>query len=102
MQADGYSLDDKRTPQPGNSDLSDILARWQNRDSERTRTRTDKSFLISKDEIADNDYDLSINRYKEVAYETIEYDPPNVILKRLRTMEDEIAEGRKELEGLLG
>ena len=102
MQADGYTLDDKRTPQPDDSDLADILARWQDRESERKRTRTDKSFLVPKDEIADNDYDLSINRYKEVAYETIEYDPPKVILKRLRTLEDEIAEGRKELEGLLG
>ena len=83
MQADGYSLDDKRTPQPENSDLADILARWRNREAERKRARTDQSFLVPKAEIAGNDYDLSINRYKEVEYEAVEYDPPKVILERL-------------------
>ena len=102
MQADGYTLDDKRTPQPDNSDLCDILARWQNRESEHKRTRTDQSFLVPRDEIASNDYDLSINRYKEVAYEAVEYDPPKAILQRLGKLEAEIAEGCKELEGLLG
>ena len=101
MQADGYSLDDKRTPQPENSDLSDILARWRNREAERKRARSDQSFLVPKAEIADNDYDLSINRYKEVDYEAVEYDPPTAILERLAELEQEIAKGRKELEGLL-
>ena len=101
MQADGYSLDDKRTPQPDNSDLADILARWRNREAERKRARTDRSFLVPKAEIADNDYDLSVNRYKEVDYEAVEYDPPRVILKRLAALEDEIAKGRVVLEGLL-
>ena len=101
MQADGYSLDDKRTPQPGKSDLADILSRWQDRKAEAKRTRTDQSFLVPKAEIAGNDYDLSINRYKEVEYEAVEYDPPKVILKRLGKLEAEIAEGRVELEGLL-
>ena len=102
MQADGYSLDDKRTPQPEKSDLDDILARWQRRDAESDRARTDQSFLVPKAEIADNDYDLSINRYKEVEYEVVEYDPPKVILERLAELEEEIAKGRAELEGLLG
>ena len=92
MQADGYSLDDKRTPQPGKSDLADILARWQDRKAEAKRTRTDQSFLVPKAEIAGNDYDLSINRYKEVEYEAVEYDPPTVILERLAELEAEIAE----------
>ena len=83
MQADGFSLDDKRTPQPDKSDLANILARWQKRDDETDRVRTDQSFLVPKAEIADNDYDLSINRYKEVEYEAVEYDPPKVILERL-------------------
>ena len=52
MQPDGYSLDDKRTPQPGKSDLPDILAGWQNREAEAERMRTDQSFLVPKDEIA--------------------------------------------------
>ena len=102
MQADGYSLDDKRTPQPDKSDLDDILKRWQKRSAEKKRSRTDKSFLVPKAEIAENDYDLSINRYKEVVYEAVEYDPPKVILKRLADLDDEIAKGRKELEGMLG
>ena len=102
MQADGFSLDDKRNPQPEKSDLADILARWQNRDAERDRARTDQSFLVPKAEIAENDYDLSINRYKEVEYEAVEYDPPQVILERLAKLEDEIAKRRAELERSLG
>ena len=61
-----------------------------------------QSFLVPKSEIAENEYDLSINRYKEVVYESVEYDPPKVILKRLADLDDEIAKGRKELEGMLG
>ena len=106
MQADGYSLDDKRTPRPDKSDLPDILARWQDYRSggedEAKRQRTDRSFLVPKDEIVGNDYDLSINRYKEVAYEAIEHDSPHVILRRLANLEAEIAEGQKELEGMMG
>jgi type I restriction enzyme M protein len=101
MQADGYSLDDKRTPQPDKSDLEDILTRWGKRDVEGERARTDQSFLVPKSEIAGNDYDLSINRYKEVVYEAVEYDPPKVILKRLAELEEEIAKGREELAGML-
>jgi type I restriction enzyme M protein len=101
MQADGFSLDDKRSPQPDKSDLADILARWRHREDEAKRKRTDKSFFVSKAEIAGNDYDLSINRYKEVEYQAVDYDPPRVILARLAKLEDEIAEGRKDLEGLL-
>ena len=102
MQADGYSLDDKRTPQPDNSDLADILARWRNREAERKRARTDQSFFVPKTEIVGNDYDLSINRYKEVEYQVVEYDPPGVILERLSELEQEITNGREELERLLG
>jgi type I restriction enzyme M protein len=105
MRADGFSLDDKRTPQPGNNDLPDILARWQDHraggQAEAARQRTEQSFLVPKDEIAGNDYDLSINRYKEVEYEAIEHEPPQVILARLAKLEKEIAEGRRGLEGML-
>lgn len=100
MQSDGYSLDDKRT-QLDKSDLGDIIKRWQNRTGEKNRKRTEQSFLVPKEEIAGNDYDLSINRYKEVEYEEVEYDPPKVILGQLNKMEAEIAEGVKELEGML-
>ena len=102
MRADGFSLDDKRSPQPDTSDLPDILARWQNRAAETERQRTDQSFLVPGAEIVGNDYDLSINRYKEVEYEAVHHDPPRVILQRLARLEEEIAAGRKELEGLLG
>ncbi|MCZ0934609.1 MAG: class I SAM-dependent DNA methyltransferase [Gemmatimonadetes bacterium] len=98
MRADGFSLDDKRIPQPDKSDLGDILARWRDREAESNRARTDQSFLVPKAEIADNGYDLSINRYKEVQYEAIEHDPPRVILERLAELEAEIAEGRLDLE----
>ena len=102
MRADGFSLDDKRTPQPDKSDLPDILTRWWNLEAETDRKCTEQSFLVAKDEIAGNDYDLSINRYKEVEYEAVEYDPPAVILERLAQLEVEIAAGRKELEAMLG
>ncbi len=102
MRADGFSLDDKRTPQPDKSDLPDILQRWKDSAAEAGRKRTDPSFFVPKSEIAENDYDLSINRYKEVKYEALEYDPPMVILERLAQLDEEIAVGRKELEMLLG
>ena len=102
MHADGFSLDDKRTPQPGKTDLPDILSRWQNRKGETERARTERSFLVPKSEIAGNDYDLSINRYREVEHETVKYDSPREILTRLKKLEAEIANDWNELEGLLG
>lgn len=102
MQADGFSLDDKRNPQPEKSDLADILQRWQNLEGEAKRKRTEQSFFVDKAEIAENDYDLSLNRYKEVEYEEVHHDPPAVILERLATLENEIAQGRAELQELLG
>lgn len=101
VEADGFSLDDKRTPQPDKTDLPDLLARWQNREHEGERKRTEKSFLVPREEIAGNDYDLSINRYKEVEYEAVEYESPKVILERLAKLEEEISEGRKELGAML-
>ena len=101
MKSDGYSLDDHRR-KLDESDLEDILKRWQSRDKESDRARTDQSFLVPKDEIASNDYDLSINRYKEVVYEEVHYDPPKQIVQNLINQEKEIFEGLKELEGMLG
>jgi type I restriction enzyme M protein len=179
MQADGFSLDDKRTPQPDKNDLPDVLARWRkmnaeqgarnaerrtgNRErgtrsgelgvrnaevgtgnaeagtgnaergagsaergagnaergsrngergsegaevgagnGERERKRTEKSFCVPKSEIRDNDYDLSINRYKEVEYEPVQYDPPAIILERIAQLDADIANGRKKLGEMLG
>ncbi|MBQ0759454.1 MAG: SAM-dependent DNA methyltransferase [Zhongshania sp.] len=105
MQADGYSLDDKRNQldvgKHEANNLPDILARWASLKKEGKRARTDQSFMVPKAEIAENGYDLSINRYKEVVYEEVEYDPPLKILAELRELESEIVAGMDELERLL-
>ena len=100
MQADGFSLDDKRSPVDDN-DIPDIVQRFHNLEQEADRKRTEKSFLVPKQEIADNDYDLSINKYKKVDYVPAEYPPTEEILKELYTLEAEITAGLKELEGML-
>ncbi len=120
MQADGWSLDDKRQPllpedklgvEPTTAltetdltknNLPDVLARWQHRnDTELRRARTDQSFCIPKADIAAQGYDLSINRYKEVVLEAVEYQAPKEILAKLAKLEEEILAGMNELEGLL-
>ncbi|CAA9584436.1 MAG: Type I restriction-modification system, DNA-methyltransferase subunit M [uncultured Truepera sp.] len=105
MHADGYSLDDKRTPldpsKHENNNLPDIVRRWENRVGEFERARTEQSFRVPKSEIAANGYDLSINRYKEVAYAETAYDPPGVILDELAALELEIQDGLEELRGML-
>lgn len=100
MTADGYSLDDKRTPVSEN-DIPDIIERFKHLDKEVDRKRTEKSFMVSKKEIEDNDYDLSINKYKEVVYEKIEYPATSEILANLRSLEAEISKEMDELEKLL-
>lgn len=101
MKADGFSLDDKRSPIEAN-DITDILARFQNLDAELDRKPTEQSFMVDKSAIADNGYDLSINRYKEIVYEKVEYDAPAVIMERLDALDTEIASKMQELRGLLG
>ena len=98
MRADGFSLDDKRSETTEN-DIPDILARFANLEGEADRARTEQSFFVSKKEIADNKYDLSINRYKEVVYEKVEYDAPSVILDRLAALNAAIAAKTEELRG---
>jgi type I restriction enzyme M protein len=100
MTADGLSLDDKRQPVKAN-DIPDILSRWDNRAAETERQRTDKSFLVPKADIVANDYDLSINRYKEIEYDEVEYDPPGVILEKVEKLEQEILGGVKKLREML-
>ena len=100
MTADGFSLDDKRTPVAEN-DIPDIIERFKNMDKEKDRKRTDKSFMVPKQDIVDNDYDLSINKYKEIVVEKKEYEKPEVILKRVIDMEAEIQHKLKELEELV-
>jgi len=100
MQSDGYSLDDKRAPLD-DSDIPDIIARFHALDAEEGRTRTEKSFLVPKDEIVGNDYDLSINKYKQSAYTEEEYPHPMEIMAEIQTLETEITAGLTELEGML-
>ena len=78
MQADGYSLDDKRNVIKEN-DIPDLLQRWKNQEDELNRKRTEKSFLVPLDEIKENDWDLSINHYREIVYEEVEYVAPEII-----------------------
>jgi type I restriction enzyme M protein len=121
VQADGWSLDDKRTPllsedklgpiphtpltreEHARNNLPDVRARWQHRnDSERRRPRTVQSFCVSKADIAAQGYDLSLNRYKETVYEEIEHRHPQEILADLAKLEEEIQQGMKELGEMLG
>src|SRR5438045_9449155 len=106
MKSDGLSLDDKRTvfadqTKHENNNIPDITARWRNLDAETARTRTDQSFFVPKVEIATNDYDLSINRYKEVVYEETKHDSPRDILRELCELESEIQADLKTLGAML-
>ena len=100
MKADGYSLDDKRQPVEDN-DIPDIIARFENLEAEKDRKRTEQSFFVPVQEIIDNGYDLSINKYKEVVYEKVEYEPTDVILGKINALETEIQSELKELQKLL-
>src|SRR5438876_3185987 len=120
VEADGWSLDDKRTPllsedklgpltkaklteeENGKNNMPDVLARWKERDGkERKRQRTAESFCVPKADIAGQGYDLSLNRYKEVVHEEVAHRPPKEILAELAKLEEEIQQGMKELEEML-
>ncbi|MBS0657724.1 MAG: SAM-dependent DNA methyltransferase [Verrucomicrobia bacterium] len=120
VDAEGWSLDDKRTPllaeeklgcvpraalsaeEHGKNNLPDLLARWKQRDgSERQNARTAQSFCVPKSDLAAKGYDLSLNRYKEVIHEEVAHRPPGEILKALAALEVEIQQGMRELEGML-
>ena len=101
VHADGFSLDDKRNPIEAN-DLQDALMRWAHRrTSERERARTDQSFTVSKADIAAQDYDLSLSRYKEVVHDEVEHRPPLDIIADIEVLEVEIADGLAELKAML-
>ena len=95
MKADGYSLDQKRT-EVAENDIPDIEARYKNLAAEEKRTRKDQSFLVSVDEIRANDYVLSMNKYKEIERQKVEYEPSEVILDRIEKTEAEIVAALKE------
>ncbi len=101
VQADGFSLDDKRNPVETN-DLDDVRKRWAERTTtERERARTAQSFCVPKAEIIEQDYDLSINRYKEIVYDEVEHRPPLEIIADIEKLNGEIAEGMDELKAML-
>lgn len=124
VAADGMSLDDKRTPllesdklgpnpelDPGEqlteeehtrNNLPDVVARWAERNgSERERARTEQSFTVPRSEIVENDYDLSINRYKEIIFEEVEHQDPLEIIEELEKLDDEIRQGLADLKEML-
>ena len=121
VQSDGKSLDDKRNDllpedklgvapkakltddEHAKNNLPDVLKRWQTRSTaERKRACTEQSFCVSKRDIAAQDYDLSLGRYKETVHEEVEYSPPRQIIGELKALEAEIARGLTELEGMVG
>ena len=100
MKADGFSLDDKRSPIEQN-DIPDIIARFQNLPEEENRERTEQSFMVPKQEIINNGYDLSINKYKKTEYKPIEYPPTEQILKEIMELNEQIIKETEELNKLL-
>ncbi|GGZ88157.1 type I restriction-modification system subunit M [Algibacter mikhailovii] len=100
MEADGYSLDDKRNDIKDN-DIPDLLNRYHNLKEETERAKTDKSFLVPFDEIKENDWDLSINRYKEIVYEEIEYAAPADIIKDIEKLDQERTKALTTLKEML-
>ena len=101
VQADGFSLDDKRNPIEAN-DIPDVLARWKDRaGAERDRARTEQSFCVPKAEIVAQSYDLSLNRYKELVHDEVEHRPPLEIIADIEKLEGEIAAGLAELKAML-
>lgn len=121
MEADGFSLDDKRSPlipeealeksftdpesmaaeTGGKCDIADILADWTHRDKIKS-DRTKKSFWVPKADIVANGYDLSINRYKEVVYEAVAYEKPATLIKEIKALDTQRQAALEELEKMLG
>lgn len=101
MEADGYSLDDKRTPVNGKEDIPDIIEQFQKRREENPIDRKGKCFYVPADEIKANNYDLSISRYKEIEYEEVRYEKPEIIIDKIEELEGKILENIAELKGLL-
>lgn len=100
MRADGFSLDDKRTAIKEN-DIPDILQRFHSLEQETERKRTEQSFFVEKNEIVENEYDLSMNKYKEIEYIPIEYPSTREIMANLHELEEEVAKSLAELDEML-
>ncbi len=102
MEGDGFTLDDKRDADDKHNDIPDILERWANLDVEAERERTEKSFLVPRQEIVDNDYDFSFNKYTKTEYERIEYPPTEEILADLEDLNAQMTTSLAELKKMLG
>ena len=100
MKADGFSLDDKRS-EIADNDIPDIINRFRNIEAEADRARTEQSFFVPKQEIVDNDYDLSINKYKKTEYKPVEYPSTQEIMANIKALEAEISKEFAALEELL-
>ena len=100
MKADGFTLDDKRSETLEN-DIPDIIERFHSLEKETDRKRTEQSFFVPKEEIVENGYDLSINKYKKVEYVPVEYPPTSEIIAEIKELQKKISEGIEELEGML-
>ena len=100
VRADGFSLDDKRNPVEAN-DLPDVLSRWQSRDAESDRARTDQSFFVPKADIIAQGYDLSLNRYKEIVHDEVEHQPPLDIIAEIEELNAEITADLVDLKTML-
>ena len=101
MRADGYSLDDKRVPVSEN-DIPDIIERFHHREQESQRKRTEQSFMVPVQEIKENGFDLSINKYKQTEYVAVEYPPTSEIMKEIEELNVRITQETAELKNLLG
>jgi len=101
MEADGYSLDDKRTFIDGKGDIPDVIEHFKKRRDEKSADRKKKFFFVPVSEIKENGYDLTVSRYKEIEYEEVQYEKPEIILQRIGEMEDEIRKKVDEMKILL-
>ena len=99
MKSDGYSLDDKRDDLRTGGDINDIVTRFENLDAEKSRSRTDQSFMVSAEEIRQNGYDLSINKYKKIEYTPVEYPPVAEIMQDIRGLYHKLDDVLTRLEG---
>ncbi len=101
MEADGYSLDDKRNFIDGKGDIPDIIQRYRERYDKNPVDRKEKCFFVPVSEIKDNGYDLSISKYKEIEYEEVVYEKPEVIMEKIESIEDKIKANIHELKEML-
>jgi len=95
ITADGFSLDDKRTPIDAN-DIPDVIAKWED------HVEGPNSYRVSIDRIKDNNWSLAAGRYKPVTTEAVHHDAPDKILNEIIGLEKEIIRRGNDLLGKIG